>query len=265
MAQDTEPHLKAEFNAKQAALPAGKKLVWTGTWKYNSRYAPVRLQIKPVNSKRIKFELDSSTGGNIGSISGEANVKGNKAFFDDMIPAMNDAEGGFGCHLLFVNNGSSIEVKQTSECNQYGGAGVSFEREKLLPGNPPYIETDFTDHEVFPSKAADAEFKRLVGMRDYDNFLNAFHLVSAGDAVDTETGAEYFNGCVRGLCSYTTAMIMLDKKGHYWGAVTVDETETTQAIHYYTNVPKWSGKMPAAIADWAKDIKAKVVYKNKMK
>lgn len=255
-----EQNLKAEFNAKQAAA---KKVVWAGTWKYNSRYAPVMVKITKVNAKNFKFEMDASTGANIGNISGMAKIKGNKAYFDDMVPEMNDAEGGFGCELLFVNSGASMEVKQTTECNQYGGAGVSFERAKLLPGNPPYIETDFTDHEVFPNKAADAEFKRLVGVKDYDNFLNAFHLVTEGDAVDTDTGAKYFNGCVRGMCTYSAAIIMLDGKGHYWGAVTVDATGDTQAIHYYSNVPKWTGKMPAAIADWAKDIKANVVYKNK--
>lgn len=258
-AQADNTDLLKKFNTTDKAA-AGKKFAWAGTWKYRSRYSPSTITIMRVTATRFDFEIESMTGANIGSIYGTARIKGNKAYFDDR--ADKTREEREGCRLLFTHKGASMELDQSSECSYYGGAGVSFERGKFLKGNPPYLEKDFSQHEIF-APGEDAKFKALAGQADYDNFLSAFHLVTEEENPG-DVSAKVWRGCIRGACSYNTAIIMIGDGGKFWAAVNASDAKKEQ-VHYYTNVPAWAGKLPAAISAWHKENvpEIPVIYMNK--
>jgi len=254
--------LLKEFNTVDKAA-VGKKFNWAGWWRYNSRHYPSWIKVDKPTATKFEFEIEANAGANSGSISGTAMIKSNKAYFDDRTVKSKDQES-YGCKLLFIHHTTWVEMKESSDCGNYGGAGVSFAREKFINKNPtPYLETDFSDSGIFPTPAEDKQFKTVVGAAAYENFLDNFQLVNEGDAPDADTGAKYFIGCVRGVCPYNTGIIMLDGKGKYWGAVNFNAGEDTMKINYFTNVAEWTDKMPAAITDWAKDIDSPVIYKSK--
>jgi hypothetical protein len=257
------PGLLTEFNAPDKSA-AGKKYIWAGTWKYNSRYSPVTIKIKMLSATRFKFDLDAMTGANMGGTSGTARIKGNKAYFDDRLSTAKDADK-FGCELLFIHRATSIELKETQECYKYNGAGVTFAREEFLRGNPPLLERSFVEREVFGSLVTDRKFKTLVGPKTYEHFLNDFQQFSEGDK-NEDLRARVFTGCVRGICPWENAIIMFDDKDHFWAALVFLFGEPGQGeIRYYTNDPLWATKLPAPVESWRETVMGKipVVYMNK--
>lgn len=258
----SQQNLLAKFNEKQ---PTGKSVRWDGDWNLASRFYPQSLKIKAVSAKSFSFTLSSSNGANQGEISGTAEIKGSKAFFDDRKIKPKDSEP-YGCQLLFVNNGNSIETQTSPECSSYGGNGVGFEG-TLTKGKTPVIENNFVKLDVFPNIALDRKFKELTG-KDYETFLNSFHLIYDEPDLDG-LDAKAFSACVRGICPYMAGIIMYDKKGTMWAAViqSSDDSDKT-VINYYTNDAARTDKLPKTIENWANEKKelnknVTIVYKSK--
>jgi hypothetical protein len=262
--EEAEPDLLAQFNTPDRSA-AGKKYIWAGTWRWNSRYAPASIRIKMLSSTRFHFKIDTLNGANMGEISGIARVKRNKAYFDDREGRKKGIQTS-GCRLLFINKGKSIQlIEALEECRGYHGNAAYFSREDYVKGSPPLLEKNFVDREVFPDPAIDGKFKALVGAKDYEHFMNDFHLVH-DEEKDEELNARVFTGCVRGICPWESAVIMFDDKGRFWAALNIlfDEPDTGE-VHYYTNDPAWADKLPAAIEKWHEGSMPEipVIYKNK--
>jgi hypothetical protein len=260
-AQDqSENDLLAQFQK------ADKRKVssWSGVWNYPSRYAPSTLTVKVLSATKIKFDINALNGANVGEISGTARVRGNKAFFDDRESNAEDTEKK-GCRLLFINQGKSVTVKQSTECSFYGGNGVYFAGD-YAKGNAKATKDNFVKREVFPNLGLDRKFKTLVD-KDYEKFLDAFHIISEDEDLDA-LEAKVFSACVRGICPYMAGIIMFDAKGNIWAAVINDENEEKTLIHYYTNVAAWTDKLPKTIEAWIAgkyemSESLTVIYKNK--
>lgn len=216
-----------------------------------------------LSATKFKFEINSLSGANIGEISGTAKINGNKAFFDDQQATAKNAEK-YKCQLLFINDGASIEIKETSECSSYGGAGVSFGG-KYSKGKPVLIPQNFVELKVFPDVNLDRKFKNLVG-RDYENFLDSFHLINEGRDLDNFK-AQVFTACVRGVCPDVRGIIMFDGARRIWAAVLDNNEKTPLSVHYYASETSWADKLPETIEKWKDELDPKmpVIFKSKQR
>jgi hypothetical protein len=182
--------------AAQASAQA--RYLWSGVWSVPSRFAPATLTIRAVTAKTFKFKIEAMNGANMGEVSGIAQIKGNKAFFDDR-KQNNKPDDVYGCRLTFTHRGAFIDVEMNSECLSYAGSGVFF-AEKYYKGKPEPRETDFVYLEDFPDMTLDRKFQALVG-KDYKKFLDSFYQIYTGDDLDA-FGAKVFAlacaGFVRG-------------------------------------------------------------------
>lgn len=259
-----EPDLLAEFNKVDNGANQ-KAFVWNGLWSYGERYAPGTLKITNSSAVRFRFSIEASNGANIGELSGTAKVKGRKAYFDDQTNAKKDSTV-YGCRLLFINKGQSLEIKETRGCQSYGGHGVVLGG-TYTRGRPVIKINNFVQREVFPHNVLDQKFKLLVGAREYENFLDDFHLIREDEDLD-KLNAKVFSGCVRGICPYNAAVIMYDAQNNLWAAIMNLDIETKPRVYYFTNNRAWSGKLPKTIESWVADKRSMnqdltVVYKSR--
>lgn len=258
---DTGKDLRKEFLA--AGRHSGKSRNWSGKWTRPFRFSRANLKITNISATKFRFAIDSLTGANMGKISGVAQIKGSKGFFDDAQTNARSADK-YNCKLLFIHSGNSIEIEQAQECSSYGGAGVSFDG-KYSKGEPVLIPQNFVEAEVFPNINFDRKFKTLVG-REYERFLNSFHLVNEENDLDN-LKAKVFAACVRGVCPYVAGVIMFDaQEERIWAAVLYDD-EKSLSVHYYTSETEWADKLPETIKKWKDglDPKMPVVFKSEQK
>lgn len=261
-AQDERDFL-AEFNKPDKKLNA-KKNQWAGKWTYPSRFYGAELNIKILSPNKFKFTITAFNGANSGEISGAAVVKGNKAYFDDRIGAKKTSEAN-GCRLLFTNKGKIVDLEQSTECNSYGGLGVTFGR-GYVKGKTSLIETNFVTNEVFQNDALDGKFKVLVG-KEYKRFLDSFQ-TPVEDKDSDGLNAKVFSACVRGMCPWNAAIIMYDGRENIWAAVVNVDDEKMTYVYYFTNNSAWKDKLPKTFESWIQDKRESnenltVVYKNK--
>lgn len=228
---------------------AASKLDWRGMWSVPSRFAGGTLTVLSVSAGKFTFQLDAINGANMGTLEGFAVIKGAKAFFDDRAQTGRKTDK-VGCLLTFTHKGAYIDIKQSKECDYYAGNAVMFEGE-FHKNTMVLREENFVDLNVFPDKAVDWKFRELVD-RDYENFLNSFHLITEEENLDP-FGAKVFSACVRGVCPYNAGIIMYNELGQFWAAVVFAAGEQKVFINYYSNVPEWTGKMPKTIEKWAKE------------
>lgn len=222
---------------------------WKGEWTRASRFYGGSLHVKTISAAQISFKLNAFSGANLGEIEGRAKVRGNAAYFDDR--QTKKSSSVFNCQVLLINNGRKIEVETSKECQNYAGLNVNFEGD-YEKGKGTIPESDFVYLEVFPDKRLDAKFKTLVGAKEYENFLDAFHVITEKDDLDG-LNAKVFAACVRGICPSMTGIIMFDKQGNLWAAVADDQYPESYFVNYYTNVESWRGKLPRTIENWIKD------------
>lgn len=238
-------NVSAQKKIKKKAV-VQKKNNWYGMWSVPSRFYGSTLTVNNVTATRFKFDLQAFNGANEGAISGVAEIKGAKAFFDDRNSIEKDAPKE-GCRLTFTHKGEFIEIEQTSECGYYAGNAVTFEG-KYQKNVMTVEESDFVVLDVFPDKTLDAKFKALVG-KDYEKFLDSFHLITEQENLDT-FGAKVFSACVRGVCPWNAGIIMYDETGSLWAAVIEADDADKASVRYYTNVSEWSDKLPKTIEAW---------------
>jgi len=251
------------FSAGDAV--AQRKLVWNGVWNVPSRFTPSTLNIKPLSAGKFKFKLEAMNGANMGEVSGVAVVKGSKAYFDDRKQGKKNDET-YGCKLTFTHKGKLIDVEMSSECRSYAGNGVYFTN-SYYKGKQKVEEDNFVVLEVFPNLSLDRKFKALVGNKDYERFLNAFHQIYPEDDLDG-LGTKVFSACVRGMCSFWAGIIMYDANGNFWAVVLDDSTEDRIFAYYYTNVAAWADKLPKTIDKFVTEKREQntnftLVFKNK--
>jgi hypothetical protein len=224
---------------------------WDGTWKIEYRNAASTLEITSISKSKFKFEISAFSGTHDGEISGTATVNGKIATFKNK-----------GCKLIFKINKNELKLTENG-CDGYGGTGVTFAGD-YSKGKAKKRIDNFVTYEVFPNVSLDKKFKNLVG-KDYEEFLNDFHMVSEDESADTFK-AKVFSGCIRGLCAYNAAIIMFDENDTIWAAVIEAGEDENVEIRYYTNSADWKTKMPKSIENWVNEKKEfseklKVVYK----
>ncbi len=161
----------------------GQQANWEGTWTFASRYSSATLKIKTLSATKFRFTIEALSGTHDGEVSGVAVIKDNKATFSDRNKKRDD-----NCRLIFTKKAKSILVDEEN-CSSYGGVGVAFGLE-YSKGKAKPIEQNFVQIEVFPNAAIDNKFKVLVGTKEYESFLNAFHL--AGEDEKTIWKQKYF-------------------------------------------------------------------------
>lgn len=245
---------------------------WNGVWTYPSRYNSSTLEISKQTAKQFEFKLFAMNGANMGEISGVAKIVGNKAYFDDKLSKEKDAEK-YGCKVTFTHKGNSIDVKTTNDCSNYAGNAVYFDKEYKKGKKLPYIEQDFVQREVFPNAKIDAAFRKLTG-KDYETFLNSFHLIFEEEDLD-KLNTKVFAGCVRGVCPWNTGIIMFDNKGMFYAMVFgaaegAPEDSDEMSARFYTNNPYYVANLPKTIKKWfdekvSSGDKIPIIYKNKPK
>ncbi len=224
---------------------AARNSTWRGEWKVPSRYTPATLKIVLLSNAKFKFTAEAANGANSGVLEGVAIIKGSKAYFTDR-----RRENGLRCRMNFTHKGNSIEVDQNGECNDYG-LNITFAHE-YFKGKQPLFEQDFVDRQVFPNLALDNKFKSLVG-KDYENFLDAFHLINENKDLDN-FGAKVFSACVLGNCPWDAGIIMFNENGQMWAAVIKADTDPTDGaiVRYYSNVENWTNRVPETILNWVR-------------
>ena len=229
------------------------KVDWSGTWKVASRFSPNTLEIKMFKGNRFEFVLEGINGASAGSLNGQAAFDGKKAIYDDRTSIDEDSHKQ-GCVLNFTHSVDHIDVEQTSECTYYAGSDVLFAG-KYHKDAKNAVETDFVYLKVFPDSKLDSEFKTLVGDKEYERFLDSFHVISEEEDVD-KLNAKVFNACVRGVCPHNAAIIMFDKNGKLWAAIVYPDWGQEVTINYYSNAEDWKTKMPKTIAKWVEEKKS---------
>ncbi|KAI7247872.1 hypothetical protein KC345_g11912, partial [Hortaea werneckii] len=132
------------------------------------------------------------------------------------------------------------------------GANVTYTGE-YTKGSQKEVVYTLKDTGVFKTAAEDKAFRKVVG-DDYELFLYSMQLLDGPEDLDG-LGAKVISGGVRGLFTITEAIIMYDKKGHYWAAVLDTDEENSleefdiAIVRFYTNVPGTT-KLPKTIAKW---------------
>ena len=263
VAAQNEPNLLAEYKKTDAKLNV-KLFDWNGIWSFSSRFQPQSLQIKKLSLHRFKFKLEALNGANSGEIIGVAVTKGNKAFFDDKTNKTRDFDS-LGCKIMFVNKGKLIDVKISRECNGYAGNAVTLGGQ-LSKGKPLPDNTNLNDLKVLPNTKVEKKFRLLTG-KDYQTFLDSFHLIYEDDDLD-KLNAKVFSACVRGICPYSAGIIMYDAKNNLWAAIINQGNVGKSEIRYYTNNTSWANELPKTIEKWIDDKRSMndnltIIYENK--
>jgi hypothetical protein len=243
-----------------------QKSVWEGSWKNPLPNNVGYLKIKMISKTKFRFEISSTSGANMGDISGTATIKQSQAFFDDGKSANNrTAAANSGCKLTFIQKAKTIDIRQQG-CAEYGGIGFMFSG-AYLKGNPKTIEYNLVDLYILLNAAVDAKFKSLVG-KNYRQFVEAMMYMTFADDDQDNFGAKVFSGCVRGICPYNAAIIMFDKDSNFWAAFIEIDNKSKAKINYFSNVGEWKNKMPKTIENWVEQQRKfnenlEVVYKVK--
>jgi hypothetical protein len=223
---------------------------WRGLWDGidANQFASSSVKIFEVTDKTFSFEMDAYSGAHTGFISGTANIDGDKATFTD-----GEKEP---CRLSFTRAGQELSV-ESDNCGGYGGMGVGFDG-KFAVGAPEKSLT-LVDREVLQDEAQEVAFKKLVGA-DYEHFTSSFQMVSEDEDLDG-FGAKVRSGGVRGAYTAMEAIVMIGPAGKIWAAAIDPEADE---VHYHTNVPDWTDKLPKTIENWRQRFaETKVVFRDK--
>jgi hypothetical protein len=242
-----------------------QKSVWEGSWKNPLPNSIGYLKIKMISKTQFQFEINSTSGANMGDISGIASIIGKEAYFNDNKANDRYRAANTGCRLTFIQKVKSIDILQQG-CDEYGGIGVRFSG-AYLKGNPKTIEYNLVDLYILPNAAVDAKFKSLVG-KNYRQFVEAMMYMTFADDDQDNFGAKVFSGCVRGICPYNAAIIMFDKNSNFGAAFIELDDKSKAKINYFSNVGEWTNKMPKTIENWVEQQRKlnenlEVVYKVK--
>ncbi|ASA21422.1 hypothetical protein [Paenibacillus donghaensis] len=217
---------------------------WSGEWHRasNSPFYGSYVKFSNVKKDKLSLSMEAFDGAHSGGLDEESAVVRKRM-------AVYKEENG--SVIFFYLLGSKLYV--TSPTPVYSaGANVTYSGEY---SKGPFKEVNYTlkDTGVFKTAAEDKAFRKVV-WSDYDLFLNSMQLLDKPKDLDG-LGAEVVQGGVRGLFTLTEAIIMHDKKGHYWAAVLdTDEENSIEEIdiaivRFYTNVPNTT-ELPKTIADW---------------
>lgn len=233
--------LKNAYRMRIAALeklnpaPALSIDAWAGEWTRvgDGQHESSTLMVSDVTADGFEFEISAASGANNGLIDGVAVRNAGGAIFKDEETK---------CEVTFTGRRDRLVVSTSSACALMGGIGVTFAgayAKGRIDAPPPTL----TALGVLASGVPEDVFSALVG-DDYQLFVSSFHLL--GDEKDLDgLGAKVVLGAVRGLFTSMEAIVMSRPDGTILAAV-IDE----DVIKYFSNEPRFKGKLPATIEKW---------------
>ncbi|MEK3716570.1 hypothetical protein [Paenibacillus sp. FSL R7-0333] len=248
--------VEALTSAAAASSKVPSAADWQGEWYMQSQspFYGSYVEFSNVKSDKLVFSVDAYDGAHSGQLYEESAVVRKRM-------AVYKEEDGSVVFFYLLNG----KLYVTSPSPVYSaGANVTYTGEYTRDPNEKVYT--LKDTGVFKTAAEDKAFRKLVG-EDYDLFLYSMQLLDEPKDLDGK-GARVVQGGVRGLFTFTEAIIMYDKQGHFWAAA-LDSDEASDSdevpetfVRFYTNVPGTS-KLPKTIVQWMEPFSDyEVVYMN---
>lgn len=217
---------------------------WEGDWNRTNSgmFNQAILSISNETPESFDFTIDSSSGGNVGQVSGKAGIKGDRASYKDE---------KYGAQLTFLMRDGLLIVEENDEAMHYGGMGVFFKGE-YVRGEIRKTEETLHSMGIFEDKEQDTLFRKLVG-DSYGSFVGSSQLVYEEEDLDG-FGAKVYHGGVRGLYTIMENIIMITPDGRIWAAVIEGDQ-----VSYFTNDLLYFNKLPKTVEKWREHFKDKKV------
>lgn len=222
---------------------------WSGNWYFNDVWDNGILMIGNLNENKFDFALSITRGGHQGSIQGIAKVKNRTATFSttefDNTP----------CQLDFIFKNDHIELVQNSSNFSCGFGARAFaggKYNKIYQAQKAFLSYGIGPENVFPDLQTHDAFLKMVGQEAYHLF--AFNMlqtqVEITDPKD-KLEATAISGFIPGSISTNEAIIMYDKRFHFWAATLLHDHKTGElVILYFTNDKTYKEKMPHTFETW---------------
>jgi hypothetical protein len=238
-----------------SAVPSdGDKTGWAGDWHLNEIWDSGILLVGNVSGSSFDFALTVVRSSHIGTLEGQAKIKGNKATY-----RLKDYEEE-PCHLVFEHKGSFIQLTQESSnfaCGFGARASATGKFERDFVERKATLSVGSGEEDVFPSQALHGAFKSFVGDKNYDTFAfnMQFKEKSASDPKDG-LNAIVVTGFVQGLFTSNEAIIIVGKTGKFWAAtIDFDQLNNEPLVRYFTNSDKFKQHLPKTIESWREGFK----------
>ncbi|MCB0519081.1 MAG: hypothetical protein KDD27_09085 [Saprospiraceae bacterium] len=249
---------KMEFDLLE--IQSTDTMGWSGDWHLNEVWDQGLLLIGNVTADSFDFALSIVRSSHIGTIEGQASIKGNKAFF-----SLKDFEDE-PCKMTFLKKEGYIMVDQGSSNFACGfgaraNADGKYDRKNLVKKAELAVGTD--EDAILPTKILHDSFLALVGRDAYALFAFNMQLTERSKNLAPEKlDAWVVKGYVSGLVGSNEAIIMYDKQGKIWAAtLDFDKTNNESLVRYFTNDPLYSTRLPLTIEEWRAGFKGyRVVF-----
>jgi hypothetical protein len=222
-----------------------KRKSWTGKWTRigSNQWDISEIEILGVSDKFFPFDIVAQSGSHTGAMKGVATISGNSAGYKDK-----EAEK---CELTFIFSNDKMGLKATPECSYWAGVGVYFDGEYSQKEGIKEIKS----LDVFESEQVDTEFKKVVGEKNYQLFLDRYQFVQEEQNLD-KFESKASSWAVRGMYMIMEAIVMWTPKNKFYAAV-IDE----EVVRYFSNDPEYLDKIPKTIENWRERFSEKnVVY-----
>lgn len=213
---------------------------WWGVWDrdVNSRFESGTLTIHQTTANGFAFELDVRSGGNLGSIAGDAVFTGpGQAVFADTLESLDDA-----CRIDFRMAPApalNIEVEPSPGCGMYAGLGVGFWGTYELQYDGVAESGLFTEAEL-------SALHGVMGER-YDGLAASFQIAVEADEALGTPGVRALAGFVRGMGRVNEGIIAKGERGEIWAAY-IDPDE--DVVRYFATRPEHRVSPPAVVEAW---------------
>jgi hypothetical protein len=235
----------------------GKSSGWAGEWNYTkgTQFYFCSITIGNEQPGSFDFIIEAGSGANQCEVDGTAQISGTKASWTDS--EWTDSETP--CKVTMTLKAGKLALK-TGQCWQFCGAGTVFADGEYRHGGVKWKEKDLVELGVL-KKAQQKELQRLSG-KDFDLFVNSFHLIEEEEDLDG-MGIKGTSGYIRGLNTYSNAIVLYRPDGKMWAAV-IDTKDDT--VKYFTNDPAYAGKLLKTIDKWRESFAdKKVLFMSKTK
>jgi len=209
---------------------------WWGKWEietpivsYNSS-----LQIYKVTQYGFDFELSTSNGAHLGSVSGFAKFNST----NDALFRVKEDEEMSECQIRFIKTNDIIQISESPGCLYYHGMRAYFD------GDYKIQKDIFYDLGLLNDTSLSLLYQLLDNGKHWDSFIKCFSDIHFSKCIDNFDG-RVITGAVPGLYTSYEAIIIIKNETELFGAfLDVDK------VYYFTSVSDYKSRIPETIENW---------------
>ncbi|MBV4457816.1 hypothetical protein KVG96_07665 [Pseudomonas sp. COR58] len=220
---------------------AAKPFSWNAVWQRipEGVSSGAELNTSLRDDSHVAFTVEATAGANEGSLEGTAARRASGADY---------AEGG--CALSFTAINGVLDVAQQGDDADCGaGMGVFYAGRYVASPTPLALDYDLLALGLVRTQQEDDTLRTLL-KGDYKALAQSAGTMVIGDPSADVPGSEVDELWVRGLGNVNAAIVMRAADNRFWIALLVPDAQGESRARYYTNVPDWKDRLPAAVQVW---------------